>query len=173
MSPRQATHFLLLRQKKVSKEKATPLSASLRFAPGNLRCSLFGAHRGEWFGPSLRGRWKSNSPHTLQVRAMARTCSIPSARAEERSFRRKEGRACLSEASLRGPRLERAPQVARSEAQGRAQWGRLSFAYFSLARQRKVSRLPGRHPGSGFRTTATYRAKARCPHPNPLPAGRE
>ena len=39
LSPRRATHFLLLRQKKVSKEKATPLSASLRFASGNLRCS--------------------------------------------------------------------------------------------------------------------------------------
>ncbi len=33
-----ATHFLLLRQKKVSKEKATRLSGSLRFASGNLRC---------------------------------------------------------------------------------------------------------------------------------------
>ena len=33
-----ATHFLLLRQKKVSKEKATRLSGSLRFATGNLRC---------------------------------------------------------------------------------------------------------------------------------------
>ena len=43
-SPRRATHFLLLRHrmagpKKVSKEKATPLSASLRCASGNLRCS--------------------------------------------------------------------------------------------------------------------------------------
>jgi hypothetical protein len=35
-----ATHFLLRRQKKVSKEKATLLSASLRFAAGNLRCSV-------------------------------------------------------------------------------------------------------------------------------------
>jgi hypothetical protein len=34
-----ATHFLLLRQKKVSKEKATRWSGSLRFATGNLRCS--------------------------------------------------------------------------------------------------------------------------------------
>ncbi|AYQ29402.1 hypothetical protein DT070_16080 [Polaromonas sp. SP1] len=34
-----ATHFLLLRQKKVSKEKATLAPASLRFATGNLRCS--------------------------------------------------------------------------------------------------------------------------------------
>ena len=36
---RRRSNFLLLRQKKVTKEKATPLSASLRFASGNLRCS--------------------------------------------------------------------------------------------------------------------------------------
>jgi hypothetical protein len=35
-----ASNFLLLRQKKVTKEKATLLSASLRFAAGNLRCSV-------------------------------------------------------------------------------------------------------------------------------------
>ena len=40
LSPRRATHFLLLRQEKVSKEKATLLSASLRCAAGNLRCSV-------------------------------------------------------------------------------------------------------------------------------------
>ena len=39
LSPRRATHFLLLRQEKVSKEKATLVPASLRFATGNLRCS--------------------------------------------------------------------------------------------------------------------------------------
>ncbi len=32
-----------------------------------------------------------------------------------------------------GRPLDRAPQVARSEAQGHGKWGRLSFAYFSLA----------------------------------------
>ena len=32
-----ASHFLLLRQKKVTKEKATRLPGSLRFATGNLR----------------------------------------------------------------------------------------------------------------------------------------
>jgi len=35
-----ATNFLLLRQKKVSKEKATLLPVSLRGAKGNLRCSI-------------------------------------------------------------------------------------------------------------------------------------
>src|SRR5438105_3295309 len=67
-----------------------------------------------------------------------------------------QGRACLSEASLRGPREKRAPQVARSEAQGRGQWGRLFFGYFLLAKQKKVTRLPGRHPGPGLKPTATY-----------------
>ena len=39
ISPRRARYFSLLRQRKVPKRKATPLSASLRFASGNLRCS--------------------------------------------------------------------------------------------------------------------------------------
>ncbi|MCB2024754.1 MAG: hypothetical protein KDG56_08200, partial [Ottowia sp.] len=32
-------------------------------------------------------------------------------------------------------------------AKGHGKWGRLSFAYFSLAKQRKVGALPGAHPG--------------------------
>ena len=56
LSPRRATHFLLLRQKKVSKEKATLVTASLRFAAGNLRCS----------GQS-GSRSNSASPQTIAV----------------------------------------------------------------------------------------------------------
>ncbi|VTU38975.1 hypothetical protein E5CHR_04959 [Variovorax sp. PBL-E5] len=82
-----------------------------------------------------------------------------------------QGRACLSEASLRGPRLKRAPQVARSEAEGRAQWGRLFFAYFLLAKQKKVSRPPGRIPGSGLTSKATPIQRPGSPHPDPLPEG--
>ena len=48
--------------------------------------------------------------------------------------------------SAAAPRT-RAPQVARSAAKGRSRQGRLSFAYFSLAKQRKVGRPPGRIPG--------------------------
>ncbi len=40
VSPRRATYFSLLRQRNVDKRKATLLSASLRFAAGNLRCSI-------------------------------------------------------------------------------------------------------------------------------------
>ena len=39
MCARRRSGFLLLRQKKVTKEKATLHAASLRFATGNLRCS--------------------------------------------------------------------------------------------------------------------------------------
>ncbi len=234
----QPSHFLLLRQKKVTKEKATPLAATLRFAAGNLRCSLFAGsaqtrlrlkHARPFIREKLRssaqpeGTWNSTRrgaylcgvqanvsfgssltltlahththththTHMLTVdrrrthpfqasrseAAVGRAkqwpdrSPIPSARAEERSFRRIKGRACLSEASLRGPRLKRAPQVARSEAEGRAQWGRLFFGYFLLATQKKVTRPPGRTPGSSLNTTATYESSARCPHPNPLPEG--
>ena len=41
-SPRRATYFSLLRQRKVGKRKATPLAATLRFAAGKLRCTRAG-----------------------------------------------------------------------------------------------------------------------------------
>ena len=72
----------------------------------------------------------------------------PSGCAEERRAGRMKGWRCLSEASLASPRPVRAPQVARSVAKGRKQQGRLLFAYFLLAKQEKVRRLPGRHPAS-------------------------
>ncbi|MET4576560.1 hypothetical protein ABIE13_001669 [Ottowia thiooxydans] len=42
MCARQRSHLLLLRQKNLAQEKAAPLSVTLRFAPGNLRCSVQG-----------------------------------------------------------------------------------------------------------------------------------
>ena len=227
MSPRQASHFLLLRQKKVTKEKATPLAATLRFAAGSLRCSLFAGSAQTRFAQTraalIREKLRSSAtargdldfnapwrvlvwgarapalqvfahaaqtqthamhvhmpmpmlirmrrsvhmrmrPHPLPLKASRSEAvagrakqwpdTLPSARAEERSFRRIKGRACLSEASLRGPRLKRAPQVARSEAKGHAQRGRLFFGYFLLAKQKKVTRLPGRRPGSSLKQSA-------------------
>ena len=49
MCARRRTYFLLLRQKKVGKEKATPLDVSLRCATGNLRCSVLGRRCGTRF----------------------------------------------------------------------------------------------------------------------------
>jgi hypothetical protein len=93
--------------------------------------------------------------HAPRVRPSGRAkqwpvgCPLPSGCAEERSVSRIRARRCLSEASSARPRETRAPQVARSAAKGRRQWGRLSFAYLSLAKQRKVGRPPGRDPASG------------------------
>jgi len=81
----------------------------------------------------------------------------PSVCAEERRVSRIRARSCLSEASSARPRETRAPQVARSEAEGRRQWGRLSFAYVSLAKQRKVGRPPGRDPASELKKTKESR----------------
>ena len=49
MCARRRSHFLLSRQKKVTKEKATPLALSLRFAAGSLRCSVAGRRCGTRF----------------------------------------------------------------------------------------------------------------------------
>jgi hypothetical protein len=105
-------------------------------------------------GPSLRsasaiGRnGRARPPHT-RTRHGALTL-IPSGCAEERSVSRTRARSCLSEASSARPRETRAPQVARSEAEGRRQWGRLFFAYFLLAKQKKVGRPPGRDPANSL-----------------------
>ncbi len=60
--------------------------------------------------------------------------------AEERRGKRIRARDCLSRRRVRaGPRLPRAPQVARSEAKGRRSQGRLFFGDFLLAKQKKVT----------------------------------
>ena len=90
---------------------------------------------------------------------------LPSGRAEERRARGGQGHckmpllralthcSCLSvvseaiAASSAVPPLDRAPQVARSVAQGHVQWGRLFFGVFLLATQKKDTAPPGAHPG--------------------------
>ncbi len=104
-------------------------------------------------GPSLRlaraiGRnGRARAPHT-RTRHGALTL-IPSGCAEERSVSRTRARSCLSEASSARPRETRAPQVARSEAEGRRQWGRLSLLTF-FGETKKVSRPPGRDPADSL-----------------------
>ena len=210
LSPRRATHFLLLRQKKVSKEKATPLSASLRFASGNLRCSRPAGSRSNslrcaslkqsralirWplcssahtegrgsqnsrtatraiasLGPLLwaqapcAGRsicWvdRSEDPNgflgvhpLLAAPAAGRLRGGMGARAP--MLRDLTRRGCLSGAAQQqsefhgAPRKRTAAGLPRSAAKGSQTGGRLSFGYFSLAKQRKVPRPPGRNPGS-------------------------
>ena len=209
-SPRRATHFLLLRQKKVSKEKATPLSASLRFASGNLRCSRPAGSRSNslrcaslrqsralirWplrssahtegmgepnsqtasraiasLGPLLwaqapcAGRsifWVERSEDPNGCLAVHPLLAAPAAgrlrggtRVGARVLRDLTRRGCPSGAAQQqsefhgAPRKRTAAGLPRSAAQGSQTGGRLSFGYFSLAKQRKVPRPPGRNPGS-------------------------
>ena len=194
-----ASNFLLLRQKKVTKEKATRLSGSLRFASGDLRCpektgvganslhcvslkqraALIPFFRGI-AGPDRTGRAgneirTAEQPNSHRARVLApnainsiagcagSSCGNGTFYAQTRGsapvsvsvsapaspvlagpvMSGKSGiRAarCLSRRRVcADPRFCRSSQVARSEAKGPRQPGRLSFAYFSLAKQRKVS----------------------------------
>ena len=57
------------------------------------------------------------------------------------------GENAVNEVSSAAPPIDRAPQVARSEAQGHGKWGRLFFGVFLLAEQKKDTAPPGAHPG--------------------------
>ena len=124
----------------------------------------------------------ASAPGLLSRPSEAKACRVsaaersdgpnhPSGCAEERSVSRIRARSCLSEASSARPRETRAPQVARSEAEGRRQWGRLFFGYFLLARQKKVTRPPGRIPGRQPQQKQQARKKPPKPTPHaPEPA---
>ena len=118
----------------------------------------------EQHGPSLRSASKSGfqpkaersdgpcvPPHP-SVCAEARSGRGERVRRRTRTQRDLTRRSCLSggpqaRSEFCGAPRPRAPQLARSEAEGRRQQGRLSFAYFSLATQRKVGAPPGALPG--------------------------
>ena len=68
MCARRRTYFLLLRQKKVGKEKATPLAVSLRFAAGSLRCSGMGRRCGTRCAPQRAHRSNSRSESEHEAR---------------------------------------------------------------------------------------------------------
>ena len=206
MCPRRGTFFSCVAKKRRQK-KATPLSASLRFASGNLRCSRpAGSRSNSLRCASLRQsraliRWPlRSSAHTegmgsqTAIRAIASLgpllwaqapCAGHSACWVERSddpngcwgvhpllaapaagrlrggmgarapmLRDLTRRGCPSGAAQQqsefhgAPRKRTAAGLPRSAAQGSQTGGRLSFGYFSLAKQRKVPRPPGRTPGS-------------------------
>ena len=218
---RRRSNFLLLRQKKVTKEKATPLSASpaLRYGAtcgargqGALRNSLraCGAplkqpqrvssrsacvlrhtrhparcaprriqrgwgtdiHTGHRFArPRFTGAsasrcadWVERSEDPCGCSAVL-GCPPPVAApaagrlrggmgVEAPMLRHLTRRGCPSGAAQQqsefhgAPRNRPAAGLPLRTAKGSQTWGRLSFGYFSLAKQRKVPRPPGRNPGS-------------------------
>ena len=211
MCARRRTFFSCVAKKRRQK-KATPLSASLRFASGNLRCSRPAGSRSNslrftalkqsrvlirWplcssahtegmgepnsrtapraiasLGPllwaqapcagrSLFGVERSDDPNgclgvhpLLAAPAAGRLRGGMGARAP--MLRDLTRRGCPSGAAQQqsefhgAPRKRTAAGLPRSAAQGSQTGGRLSFGYFSLAKQRKVPRPPGRLPASAL-----------------------
>ncbi len=193
VSPRRASYFLLLRQKKVTKEKASrrqgrcavPCAARSRrvgrklgFASNmrppdppaaallspvstagdmnsryQLRSLAFGIANSQKsaapHNPSASAATRDTQSAVCKVRASARARGTrspdfpPLGRAEQRSVGRIRAGACLSEASLR-----QTPPSASSAGNpaGARSLARLFFGDFLLAKQKKVTRLPGRNP---------------------------
>jgi hypothetical protein len=184
VSPRRATHFLLLRQEKVSKEKATQVRVSLRCATGNLRCSQQAGRMQTRYAQTcilldppvaaLLGTrtWVEREQGTRAGEAKGCSSSYfetvgasgssgclsptPLGRAEQRSVGRIRAGACLSVASLR-----QTPHNVSSAGNpaGARSTARLSFGYFSLAKQKKVPRPPGRDPACHERNKLTKKPK--------------
>jgi len=103
-----------------------------------------GAERSDGPCGALNPFWTCREAQELGWRVCRRTHTL----------RHLARRRCLSGVRPQGERSElrgapqlRASQVARSEAKGHGQQGRLSFGYFSLAKQRTSTSAAGPRPG--------------------------
>ena len=76
---RRRSNFLLSRQEKVTKEKATLLCVSLRCATGNLRCSVRGCAAELTARCALRSDNCGESVHEVRVSFGTRTHPLPCA----------------------------------------------------------------------------------------------
>ena len=79
MCARRRSNFLLRRQEKVTKEKATLLCVSLRCATGNLRCSDRGCAAELTARYALRSNNCGKSVHEVRVSYGTRTHPLPCA----------------------------------------------------------------------------------------------
>ena len=79
MCARRRSNFLLSRQEKVTKEKATLLCVSLRCATGNLRCSVRGCAAELTARCALRSNNCGESVHEVRVSCGTRTHPLPCA----------------------------------------------------------------------------------------------
>ena len=180
LSARQPSPFSLLRQRKGTKRKATPLTGrleadcpallahdgkGLELAPGTgLRQSpLLGRHGLRCSAVPKGPQSKHNTSSLRRCEASRLALAFPPVGAgeERRAGRDQKGR--LSESRTRGefeplPRPDRAPQ--RTPRSGAAASGRLSLLTF-FGEAKKVRRLSGRHPDAVQRVTADRTATPR------------
>ncbi|PNG55697.1 hypothetical protein WDL1CHR_01521 [Variovorax sp. WDL1] len=133
--------------------RANSLRSNTR-GPDPRKAALLGTRRGDMNGPLLR-----SATNGLAVRGLEQGRADACPREDEHGH----GHVHVH---VRECQRERGPSTYASlhATQGRGQWGRLYLGYLLLARQKKVTRLPGRRPGSCLNTTATHRS-ARVRHP--------
>ena len=158
-----ATHFVLLRQNKVSKEKATLLSASRSDATGNLRCSVQPGsaqtrlrlkQRAALIRLAFRSSAQTEGLERMRDRNPNCTLSPPVLAGPVMTGKNGIRAArCLSEASLRGPPLFPGSAGCPKRSEGTQTAGRLFFAYFLLAKEKTSESPAGRdRPASPGKT---------------------
>ena len=126
MCARRRTYFLLRRQKKVGKEKATPLAVSLRFAAGSLRCSCAGRRCGTRCAlAALRSDSRSESEHEAWSCCAAHARPTPCAsRHGQRGWGDTGHRFARPRSSQQAARLVLAPPKGRGAGHARDRRGR-------------------------------------------------
>ena len=151
------------------KRTSTRAIASLRCARPHLagasatRCAV-GAERSD--GPCGCSAVGCLAPHPCWLRLRRGGCGVSMGVAAPMP-RELTRRGCLNEAALQRSEFHGAPHsrpaagLPLRTAKGSQTGGRLSFGYFSLAKQRKVPRPPGRLPASALNkgTPPTQRTK--------------
>src|SRR5215207_9233791 len=107
--------------------------------------------------------------HSTEGRAMARCCSTPLWPRRGAQLFADQGRELFERSEFARTPRKASTAGCPQRSGGSRPVGSPFLGYFLLAKQKKVTRLPGRHPGSGLGTTARYESSARCPHPHPPP----
>ena len=133
-----------------------PSGPSLRSAPfrGRKRHALRRPGQAQRWPEWLFGCWMFGSPPLLAAPAAGRLGG--GTRVGARVLRELTRRGCLNEAATQrsefhgAPRNRHAAGLPLRTAKGSQTGGRLSFGYFSLAKQRKGPRPPGRLPASAL-----------------------
>ena len=145
---RARVHFFCLSKRKEPKKKP-PDDLPLAVARGSLRFSPFPARVNSRASPAQT--CTRFSPETAAMLGGVNGTGLPIAdygvprplgAAKHRSHFRRQARACLTERSegVHARRKRREAQESRSAAQTKL-WGALSFAFFSLGKQRKEGRV--------------------------------
>ncbi len=156
-SPRRATYFSLLRQRKVGKRKAAPLAASLRFAAGNLRCSRSGCAAELTARRSRSVQTAAASQITMQTHASLRSLTPP---AVLLGASRGGGKTRPSAAMARGDF-----QIPSGRAEKRRVWGGRGSAACraSCSDSLRLFERRERSEQSEFRSAASRLSIAGCP----------